>query len=269
MLQGKVMLLPQKNFTELKNCILSAGEKILEIYNHHDFESVIEWKNDESPLTIADKAANDIIIAKLKEIFPNDAILSEEEEDSRERLSQSRCWILDPLDGTKEFIKRNGEFTVNLALSVDGKPVFGIIYAPILKTLYWAEQNQGAFKQVDGGSIEKIQVTDRLSSLRFVASRSHNHPDMDKLLEKHKDKVENIVSMGSSLKGCLVAEGKAEVYIRHNPTMEWDTAAMHIIATEAGGIFKQLDHSEMLYNRENSLNDKGFYIINHSQNNFL
>ncbi len=263
------MIITEKSFKSLHSCILQAGEKILEIYNHHDFESVIEWKEDNSPLTLADKAANDIIVAKLKALFPDDAILSEEEEDNPERLLNDRCWILDPLDGTKEFIKRNGEFTVNLALAINGKPVFGMIYAPTLKTLYWAEQNHGAFKQIDGGNIEKIHVTDRLSALRFVASRSHNHPDMDKLLEKHKDKVENIVSMGSSLKGCLVAEGKAEVYIRHNPTMEWDTAAMHIIASEAGGIFRQLDHSPMRYNREDSLNRKGFYIINRAENNFI
>ncbi len=263
------MLLTQKSFEILKNCVLEAGEKILEIYNHHDFEATIEWKDDNSPLTLADKAANDIIVAKLKETFPDDAILSEEEEDNKSRLSAERCWILDPLDGTKEFIKRNGEFTVNLALAINGKPVFGIIYAPVLKTLYWAQQGSGAFKQVTGGTIEQIHVSQSTTHLRFVASRSHNHPHMDELLEKHKDKVENIVSMGSSLKGCLVAEGKAEVYIRHNPTMEWDTAAMHIIAVEAGGIFKQLDHSEMRYNREDSLNSKGFYIINRSENNFI
>ncbi len=263
------MIINEKNFTILKACILTAGEKILDIYHHSDFESVVEWKQDNSPLTLADKTANDIIVSKLKELFPDDAILSEEEEDDKSRLSQSRCWILDPLDGTKEFIKRNGEFTVNLALSVNKKPVLGIIYAPVLKTIYWAEKGKGAFKQEKNGTIEKIHVTDRRTNLRFVASRSHNHPDMDKILNIHKDKVANIVSMGSSLKGCLVAEGAAEVYIRHNPTMEWDTAAMHIITLEAGGIFKQLDHSEMLYNREDSLNSKGFYIINHAQNNFV
>ncbi len=263
------MIISEKKLTSLKECILNAGEKILEIYHQSNLESVIEWKQDNSPLTLADKAANDIIVTKLKEIFPHDAILSEEEEDNKSRLSQSRCWILDPLDGTKEFIKRNGEFTVNLALSIDGKAALGIIYAPVLKSLYWAEQGKGAFKQVDGSSPEKIHVTGRKENLRFVTSRSHNHSDMDKILETHKDKVENIVSMGSSLKGCLIAEGAAEVYIRHNPTMEWDTAAMHIIALEAGGIFNQLDHSEMLYNREDSLNRKGFYIINHKQNNFV
>ncbi|MFV0430911.1 MAG: 3'(2'),5'-bisphosphate nucleotidase CysQ [Alphaproteobacteria bacterium] len=258
-----------QHFDALKDSILQAGETILEIYGQDDFKAITQWKDDHSPLTLADKAANDIIVAKLKELFPQDAILSEEEDDNLERLNNPHCWILDPLDGTKEFIKRNGEFTINLALAIDGKAVWGMIYAPVLRTLYWAEAGQGAFKQIENGETASIKATQRLDNLRFVASRSHNHPDMDKILEKHHNKVEDILSMGSSLKGCLVAEGKADIYIRHNPTMEWDTAAMQIIAEEAGAIFKQLDHSDMRYNRCDSLNTKGFYILNKAENNFL
>lgn len=267
--QGNLMILSQEQLQQLTRVILIAGEKIIDIYENTDFENTIEWKSDDSPLTLADKAANDIIMAKLKEIFPDDAILSEEEEDNLERLNAQRCWILDPLDGTKEFIKRNGEFTVNLALSINGKAVWGMIYAPVLKTLYWAAEGEGAYKQVGSGAVTPIYVTKRQASLRFVASRSHNHPDMERILAEQADKVESIVSMGSSLKGCLVAEGTADVYIRHNPTMEWDTAAMQIIVEEAGGIFKELDHNEMRYNRPDSLNAKGFYAINRIENNFL
>lgn len=267
--QGVLMILSQEKFQQLKQVILEAGEKILEIYQNNDFEKTVEWKSDDSPLTLADKAANHIIVDMLKEIFPDDAVLSEEEEDNLVRLKAERCWILDPLDGTKEFIKRNGEFTVNLALAINGKAVWGMIYAPVLATLYWAAEGEGAYKQVGSGKIEKIAVTDKLTGLHFVASRSHNHPDMERILKEQADKVDNIVSMGSSLKGCLVAEGAADVYIRHNPTMEWDTAAMQIITEEAGGIFKQLDGSDMCYNRKDSLNAIGFYAINRKENNFL
>lgn len=263
------MIISYANFVILKQAILEASKEILDIYHHSDFEKTIEWKSDDSPLTLADKAANNIIVVKLREVFPHDAILSEEEEDNLERLKAERCWILDPLDGTKEFIKRNGEFTVNLALAVNGKAVWGMIYAPVLETLYWAGAGEGAYKQVGDGQAAPITVTDRQASLRFVASRSHNHPDMERILGEQHGRVESIVSMGSSLKGCLVAEGAADVYIRHNPTMEWDTAAMQIIVEEAGGIFKQLDHSDMRYNRKDSLNAIGFYAINRAENDFL
>lgn len=261
-------MISQQEFTALRQVILDAGDAIMQIYQHDDFDKITDWKADNSPLTTADKAANDLIVQKLKTLFPDDAILSEEEEDDLNRLNYARCWVLDPLDGTKEFIKRNGEFTVNLALSIDGVSVWGMIYAPALDKLYWAQKDAGAWMQSGNNAAEQIQVSNKNKNLRIVGSRSHEHPKMQEIIDSKKDLIERAVPMGSSLKGCLIAEGEAEIYIRHNPTMEWDTAAMQIIVEEAGGIFSQLDHSPMRYNRHNSLNEKGFYVAN-SQENLL
>ncbi len=264
-------MITKQEFTILRQTILDAGAAIMDIYRLDDFDAITDWKADHSPLTAADKAANDIIVQKLKELFPDDAILSEEEEDNLERLNYARCWILDPLDGTKEFIKRNGEFTVNLALSIDGVSVWGMIYAPALNKLYWAQKDSGAWMQNNNDKPARIHVSNRNKNFRIVGSRSHEHPKMQEIINSHQDLIEHAVPMGSSLKGCLIAEGSAEIYIRHNPTMEWDTAAMQIIAEEAGGIFAQLDNTPMRYNRHNSLNEKGFYVVNNHENllNFI
>ncbi len=264
-------MITQEQFHILRQVVLDAGAKIMEIYQEEDFSAITDWKADNSPLTSADKAANDLIVKCLTSLFPEDAILSEEEEDNKERLNFKRCWIVDPLDGTKEFIKRNGEFTVNVALSIDNIAVWGMIYAPAQHKLYWAAQGEGAWMQQDDKPAERIHVSNRIDALRIVGSRSHEHPDMQRMVDDNAAIIECAVPMGSSLKGCLVASGDAEVYIRHNPTMEWDTAAMQVIVEEAGGLFAQLDQSPMRYNRSNSLNDKGFYVVNNKENllNFI
>lgn len=244
-----------------KQAAVDAGKAIMKIYGQEDFE--VSYKEDSSPLTLADKEANRIIVKYLKENFPSYAILSEEEKDNLERQQKDYCFIVDPLDGTKEFVKRNGQFTVNIALAYRGKSVMGVIYVPVTKELYWAAQGEGAFVEVDG-EIEKLQVSDKTTDIRVVMSSSHGCEQMENLLEKNH--LTNQVRIGSSLKGCLIAKGEAEIYYRFNPTMEWDTAAMQCIVEEAGAIFRQMDDSEMTYNRSNSLNDKGFYIINHEKN---
>lgn len=241
-----------------------AGEKILEIYETHDFD--IEYKKDNSPLTIADKASNKVIVEMLKESFPDYAILSEEETDNLERLNNDLCFVVDPLDGTKEFIKQNGQFTVNIALSYKHRTVMGVIYVPVTKELYFASKDYGSYLE-QNGVVTKLSVNKdnkEKSELNVVMSNSHGCKEMDELLEKYN--LKNFVKVGSSIKGCMIASGDADVYYRHNPTMEWDTAAMQCIVEEAGGIFRQLDDSEMLYNREDSLNRKGFYIINKIEN---
>mgnify|MGYP002626123358 FL=1 len=178
--------------------------------------------------------------------------------------------MVDPLDGTKEFVKRNGEFTVNIALAKDHESILGVIYVPVSRELYYAAQGAGAYYQKMGEEPVQIHTTDVLYSadtadaFRVVASRSHNSPLMDALIEKYH--LTQVVSIGSSLKGCLVAKGDAEIYYRHNPTMEWDTAAMQCIAEEAGAVFRQMDDTPMRYNRENTRNEKGFYILNRSEN---
>lgn len=252
-----------------KKCAVDAGLAIMEIYQDESL-FMVEYKKDDSPLTAADKVSNEIIVKALREAFPTYAILSEEEKDSRERLNNDLCFVVDPLDGTKEFIKRNGQFTVNIALSYKHHTVMGVIYVPATGELYYATQGDGAYwiENAAGANIDrisnenavKLSVSDSTDNLRCVMSSSHGCEEMDALIEKHH--ITNFVKMGSSLKGCLIARGDAEIYFRFNPTMEWDTAAMQCIVEEAGGIFRQMDDSQMLYNREDSLNSKGFYVIN-------
>ncbi|TYB30573.1 MAG: 3'(2'),5'-bisphosphate nucleotidase CysQ [Candidatus Mcinerneyibacterium aminivorans] len=245
-----------------KNIIKKAGKKILEIYET-DFD--VEYKEDDSPLTKADRVSNEIIVNELKEKFKDYAILSEESKDNLDRMDNDWCWIIDPLDGTKEFVKKNGEFTVNIALTHKKKPIFGLIYVPTEDKLYYAQKSKGAYLEDKSGKIKKLSVSDRKDNLRIVISRSHASEQVKNLIDCN-DCIEEVKRAGSSLKGCLIAEGKAEVYYRYNPTMEWDTAAMHAIVEEAGGVFRKLNDKEMEYNRKNNVNKDGFYILNRKDN---
>lgn len=254
-----------KELEVAKTTAVWAGKAIMGIYN--DAKCVdIEYKEDQSPLTVADKTANKIIIEALRTNFPLYAILSEEEKDNKARLKNDYCFVVDPLDGTKEFIKRNGQFTVNIALAYKHESVMGVIYVPATGDLYYASRGYGAFMENAEHQIKKLSVSDhtKLSSLRVVTSSSHECVQMNEMIEKYQ--FTNLVKIGSSLKGCLIAENKADIYYRFNPTMEWDTAAMQCIVEEAGAIFRQMDGSLMTYNREDSRNSKGFYIINRQEN---
>ncbi|MCI8646554.1 MAG: 3'(2'),5'-bisphosphate nucleotidase CysQ [Firmicutes bacterium] len=257
-----------KELEAAKHAAVCAGAAIMEIYEAAEHPEV-EYKEENMPLTQADKAANDRIVRSLKEAFPQYAILSEEMKDDRSRLSNDYCFIVDPLDGTKEFLKRNGQFTVNIALAYQHTSVMGVIYVPVSGELYYACQGKGAYCQNQDGSTEQLHVSDNtdIPSLQAVISSSHGCAEMDRLLETYH--LTNFIKVGSSLKGCMVASGQADIYYRFNPTMEWDTAAMQCIAEEAGAIFRQMDGTEMTYNRENSRNSKGFYIINHKDNRLV
>ncbi len=249
---------------------IKAGNKIMEIYNR-DF--AVAYKDDQSPLTEADLAADTVICDFLKERYGQYAILSEESQDNPERLGNPGCFIVDPLDGTKEFVKRNGEFTVNIAFAYNGKSIMGVVYAPVLDSLYYAADGLGAFCQSgaeEGIFAEKnrIHVTGKKENLIVMASRSHAGAEHNALLEKNKAKIGETISIGSSLKGCLIAEGKADIYYRTGLTCEWDTAAMQCVVEQAGGVFLQGDGTPMRYNRENSLNEKGFFILNDIGNRF-
>ena len=245
-----------------KKAATLAGIAIMKIYGEENFK--VDYKDDNSPLTEADKRANEIIVDILCNNFPDYAVLSEENRDDKNRLGNDYCFIVDPLDGTKEFIKRNGQFTVNIALAYQHKTVMGVIYVPVTKELYYAAEGYGSYYKANGNNPEKLRVSERTVQLRMVMSSSHSHPAEEKLIEKYD--IKEFIKMGSSLKGCLIAKGDADIYYRFNPTMEWDTAAMQCIAEQAGAIFRQADGTQMLYNRENSLNDKGFYIINCEEN---
>lgn len=254
----------EKILEVMKTLAVEAGKLIMEIYQT-DF--AVEYKADESPLTLADQKANAVIVSGLEENFPEYAILSEEMKDDRSRMQNDYCFIVDPLDGTKEFVKKNGQFTVNIALAYRKHPLVGVIYVPVTRDLYYAASEIGAYKQ-DGqtGEITELRVTDKTENLVWVGSKSHSGEKEAALIEKHQSQIAEVVSAGSSLKGCLVAEGKADVYYRFGLTCEWDTAAMHCIAEIAGAVIRQMDHTELLYNRENTLNDKGFYIVNQKEN---
>lgn len=238
----------------LNQIAFEAGKEILEIYEQ-DFE--VFTKDDKSPLTLADKKANEVIVAALKKNFPEIPILSEEGKNIpyEVRKNWEFFWLVDPLDGTKEFIKKNGEFTVNIALIHNGKPVAGVIYAPVLDRFYFAKNGEGAFKR-EKGETTKIsgEKPKEGQALKVVASRSHPSPELEEYLETLT--IDSFVAIGSSLKLCLVAEGKAHIYPRLGPTMEWDTGAGHAILNEAG--CETLDvttHKEMVYNKENLLNN--------------
>lgn len=255
----------QKEVLEtLKKLAVDAGTIIMKIYGT-DF--IVDYKEDESPLTMADRQANDCIVKKLNERFPECAILSEEMKDDKARRQNEYCFIVDPLDGTKEFVKRNGQFTVNIALVYKNRPLVGVVYVPVTKDLYFASAQEGSFKK-DGetGEVNKLGVSDKQNHLIWVGSKSHSSEKEERLTIQHKAQIDEVITAGSSLKGCLVAEGRADVYYRFGLTCEWDTAAMHCIAEYAGAVVRQMDHSDLLYNRENTLNEKGFYIVNRKEN---
>lgn len=226
-----------------------AGEAIIKVYESGDFS--IEAKSDDSPLTKADKASHDVIVAKLEETgLP---ILSEEGTSIpyEVRKDWALFWMIDPLDGTKEFIKRNGEFTVNIALIQNARVVLGVVYTPVTHDLFWASKGKGAFRNGDSIAVNQAKYTD--TGLKVVASRSHMNEETE-LFMSHLNTPE-IVSKGSSLKLLMVAEGLADLYPRYAPTMEWDTAAAQIIVEEAGGTVCIKDTEEpVAYNKPNLLN---------------
>ena len=217
-------------------------------------------KSDNSPLTLADLAAHQEIVRGLSAISLVYPILSEEAADIgyEERKKWKRYWLVDPLDGTKEFIKRNGEFTVNIALIDDGVPIMGVVYAPVLDVLYYSTYDGGAFVSRGNNDPESIRVRSILpnETVLVVASRSHTDERTQKLLRRLGDC--ESVSLGSSLKLCLVAEGAAHFYPRLGPTMEWDTAAAHAIVVAAGGRVCGRDGLSLQYNKVNLLNPDFF-----------
>jgi 3'(2'), 5'-bisphosphate nucleotidase len=231
-----------------------AGRAVLEVYNS-DF--TVERKEDKSPLTIADTRSHGIISAFLKKYF-SFPVLSEEGRDIpyEERRKWGYYWLVDPLDGTKEFVKRQGDFTVNIALIHEGRPVAGVIYVPVTDVLYYAQKGGGSFK-VENGKTTKLPVRREKDLLTIVGSRSHATPELEQYIQEMKKKYGEleVISCGSSLKFCMIAEGQADVYPRLGLTMEWDTAAGQILVEEAGGQVIEFEtRTPMLYNKENLLN---------------
>ena len=254
-----------KNLKLAIKASIKAGKKIIEIYNSDDF--FVEYKLDESPLTLADKSSDEIIKKTLK--ITNIPVLSEEGNvlDFNKRKDLKHLWIVDPLDGTKEFIKKNDEFTVNIALVENQKPVLGVIYAPALNLLYFSEENFGSYKldlndsisnDLDFNKALKLPIIKNETKYSVITSRSHLDKETLSYIENLKNIRPNVesIAIGSSLKFCLLAEGTANCYPRFSPCMEWDTAAGQIICKEADfELIDQSTNNEMLYNREDLLNN--------------
>jgi 3'(2'), 5'-bisphosphate nucleotidase len=239
---------------------IKAGKEILNVYYNSDFG--FELKSDNSPLTLADKRAHEVIVEHL--IPTNIPVLSEEGKTISfdERKNRELFWLVDPLDGTKEFIKRNNEFTVNIALIEGDSPIAGVVYVPVTKVLYWAD-GKGSFKAKVSeennllNEIEKLPISSERENFVIVGSKSHMNRETEEFIRSidTKGKAIEMVSKGSSLKLCMVAEGNADIYPRLGPTMEWDTAAGHAIVIFAGKQVYQFENKKpLIYNKENLLN---------------
>jgi 3'(2'), 5'-bisphosphate nucleotidase len=236
-----------------------AGAAIMEVYRD-DFD--IAAKSDASPLTQADLRSHEIIANGLHALVLKWPVLSEEsaEIDFSERSQWSTYWLVDPLDGTKEFVSRNGEFTVNIALIVNHSPIFGVVYAPTTSTLYFGGREFGASKQVGADAVQTIRPTlPSLNPVRVVGSRSHRGELVDRYLSRLGP--HEMVSMGSSLKFCLVAEGRADLYPRLGPTSEWDTAAAQAVVEGAGGVVCTMDGQALRYNTKSDLLNPHFFVF--------
>ncbi|RDW16406.1 3'(2'),5'-bisphosphate nucleotidase [Oceanobacillus arenosus] len=270
-----------KNVTDISlgpivKIAIDAGHEILRIYNRYDYD--IEFKNDCSPLTMADKQSHQKIATQLQKYYKNIPILSEEGADIpySERKSWNTFWLVDPLDGTKEFIKRNGEFTVNIALIENQKPVLGVIYVPVLDTLYVAKVGVGSFKikhtkqcrlDDDKDIMEQgtvLPCSKNEDVVKVIASRSHLSQETEAFIEQLKEKHHRVETMssGSSLKLCLVAEGACDYYPRFAPTMEWDTAAGHVIVEQARGYLYTVEGKQSLTYNKPCLRNPWFIVEN-------
>ena len=250
---------------KISNISIEAGRIILDFYNKN---LDITFKTDESPLTQADLASNKFITDSIKKISPNIPILSEEEFIEWDvRKEWKKYWLIDPLDGTKEFIKKNGEFTVNIALIENNRPTLGVIYAPVSNELYFAKKNFGSFKILTSKQLNTLDNAKKISikinktnKVKIIGSRSHSNPILQKWVSKNFNDFQ-ILQKGSSLKFCLIAEGAADIYPRFGPTSEWDIAAGHIIVNEAGGRVNTFENNEINYNKKEDLLNPQFYAI--------
>jgi len=256
---------------ELERIARMAAAAILDIYEKEDFS--VERKSDNSPLTAADMASHRIIVEELGKLEPRLPVLSEENAtqiSAAQRQKWARYWLVDPLDGTKEFLKRNGEFTVNIALIERGRPVVGIVHVPVSGTSYLGNTQSHAERRNENGAVRPLRVTGSNGSypVRIVGSRSHAGGELEgfaRALGEHK-----FLAVGSSLKFCMVAEGAADVYLRLKPTSEWDTAAGHAVLEAAGGLVTDLEGILLRYNaRPETLINPSFLASGDLSRDFL
>lgn len=247
---------------KVKTISIEAGKIILSYYNEIDINPNVEFKNDNSPVTIADKKSSEFIILNLKTLTPEIPVISEEEIcfTYEERKHFKYFWLVDPLDGTKEYIKRNGEFTVNIALIHKRKPILGVVYAPVSNALYWAYKDNGAYSLLENNVnrlfVKSTHKNDK--NLRIVTSRSHLDKKTFEYCKKFDDPI--IIPRGSSLKFMDIASGYADVYFRFGSIREWDTAASQIIVEEAGGCIRNMINGKNIYYNKKNLKMPGFIV---------
>ena len=249
---------------------LEAAKKaipvILDIY--YSNELGVEIKDDNSPVTKADKAADKIIREHLSKCFPTYGLLTEESIDDKARLNNDYVFIVDPIDGTKEFIAHSGEFTINIGLSYKHEPVLGVIVIPPTKEIYYALKGKGAFYEKDGKTVQ-IHCNSRTNDLTTLVSRFHSNKAEQAMISKHSDRIKHQKIVGSSIKGCVIAKGEAEMSYRFSDnTKEWDTCAMQAIVEVAGGFILKFNGERILYNRDDVYN-RGGYVICNCKENFL
>ena len=247
---------------DVRKAAVEAGAAIMQVYGRGKGTEA-EYKDDDSPLTEADMAANRILVARLQELTPKVPVMAEESDlpDWTQRKYWRECWVVDPLDGTREFLKRNDEFTVNIGLVRDNKPILGVVYAPALQRWYYATRHEGAWRQDGKKTPIKLQARapEPGKPVKVVGSRSHNTPEFDEFVGTLGE-TETVV-MGSSLKLCLVADGTADLYPRLGPTSEWDTCAAQAVVEEAGGQVLNFETGEPLtYNARESIINPSFIV---------
>ena len=245
---------------------VKAIEGILQIYNSN-FD--VEIKEDDSPVTLADKNADKVIREVLHAIFPTYAFLTEESEDDPSRLNNDYVWIVDPVDGTKDFVARDGGFTTNIALAYKHEAVVGVVVVPLTGEIYYAAKGMGAFYRKDGVT-KRIHVNDKLDNLIVYKSVFHSKPEEEAVFEKNKDRIAKIEKWGSALKPCRIAQGLGEVHLRlSDGTKEWDTAASQVVVEQAGGVYLDTNRQRIMYNREDVHNRIGYVVCNRIENFLL
>ncbi|MCF0112548.1 MAG: 3'(2'),5'-bisphosphate nucleotidase CysQ [Bacilli bacterium] len=258
----------EKEIQAMIEAAKKAELHIISVYNQ-PFE--VEIKADDSPVTEADKGADEIIRAELGQLFPDYGFLTEESQDTGERLKKRCIFIVDPVDGTKEFVSRNGQFTTNIALVVDHEVVAGVINVPMLQKLYYAVKGQGAYRINPDGSVDAIHVSDRKDHLRAMRSVSFFNDEEKAFMEAHKDRFEGEAeAVGAANKFGALAEGSKDFFFRcSGGTKEWDVCSGDIILAEAGGIMVQPNGEKFTYNREDVYNREGYVMANCRENLFL
>lgn len=256
-----------KTYQEYLNLVIrlceEASKAIIDIFNR-DFE--VEIKDDNSPVTVADKISNSIIVNGLSKAYPDYGILSEELADDYSRLEKQYVWIIDPLDGTQEFVNHNEQFNINVALSKNGEIVLGVIYRPINNSYYYAIKGEGAFL-VSKGIERPIHVNDKVDNLVCLTSLCHQNAKEQFIIDQNMSMISECIPVGAALKAGLIAEGKAEIAYRITPnTKEWDTAPMQIVLEEAGGIFIEPNGHRIKYNKKDVFNHEGYICANKASN---